>query len=227
MSPMPRMRPATRSGWNSSSASIFSPRPTKRIGLPVTARIESAAPPRPSPSMRVRTTPEMPTRPSNCSATLTASWPVRPSTTSSVSCGLVGVAHRLRPRPSARRRCAAGRRCRASPRRSRRASPAAWRAWRSPPASWPGTIGSVSTPTWAPRMASCSIAAGRRVSSEAISTRLPSRSFSRRASLAVVVVLPEPCRPTISIGAGGLSMRSAPRRRRRRRARGPARRGRS
>ena len=91
---MPRMRPATCSGRNSSSASSFSPRPTKRIGLPVTARIDSAAPPRPSPSMRVRRTPEMPTRPSNCSATLTASWPVRPSTTSSVSCGWVGVADR-------------------------------------------------------------------------------------------------------------------------------------
>ena len=58
-------------------------------------------------------------------------------------------------------------------------------------------------------MASCCIAAGRRVSSEAISTRLPSRSFQRRASLAVVVVLPEPCRPTISTGAGGESILSA------------------
>ena len=37
--------------------------------------------------------------------------------------------------------------------------------------------------------------------------RLPSRSLSRFASFAVVVVLPEPCRPTIRIGAGGLSMR--------------------
>ena len=34
----------------------------------------------------------MPTRPSNCSATLTASWPVRPSTTSSVSLRVGGVA---------------------------------------------------------------------------------------------------------------------------------------
>ena len=36
-----------------------------------------------------------------------------------------------------------------------------------------------------------------------MSTRLPSRSLRRRASLAVVVVLPEPCRPTMRIGAGG------------------------
>ena len=51
-----------RLGWNSSSASIFSPVPISLIGLPVTARIESAAPPRPSPSMRVSTRPVMPTR---------------------------------------------------------------------------------------------------------------------------------------------------------------------
>ena len=70
-------------------------------------------------------------------------------------------------------------------------------------------MGSVSTPTCWPRIASCSIAAGRLVSSEAISTRLCSRSLSLSASLAVVVVLPEPCRPTIRMGAGGLSMRSA------------------
>jgi hypothetical protein len=37
-----------------------------------------------------------------------------------------------------------------------------------------------------------------------------SRSKSRLASFAVVVVLPEPCRPTIRIAAGGLSIFSAP-----------------
>src|SRR5262245_357881 len=50
---MPRMRLAMRAGWKSSSASIFSPVPMSLIGLPVTARMESAAPPRPSPSTRV------------------------------------------------------------------------------------------------------------------------------------------------------------------------------
>jgi hypothetical protein len=34
---------------------IFSPVPISLIGLPVTARMDSAAPPRPSPSMRVST----------------------------------------------------------------------------------------------------------------------------------------------------------------------------
>ncbi len=54
MSPMPRMRCATRSGWNGSSASGFSPTPTNFSGCPVTARIDSAAPPRASPSILVR-----------------------------------------------------------------------------------------------------------------------------------------------------------------------------
>ncbi len=71
MSPMPRMRLAMRAGLKSSSASsIFSPVPMSLIGLPVTARIESAAPPRPSPSVRVSTMPVMPTRSSKARARL-------------------------------------------------------------------------------------------------------------------------------------------------------------
>ena len=54
----------------------------------------------------------------------------------------------------------------------------------------PLTIASVSTPTWPSRMASCSWAAGREVSSEAMSTRLRSRSLRRLAIFAVVVVRP-------------------------------------
>ena len=56
-SPMPRMREAMRSGWNASSASVRSPTPQNTIGLPVTVRIDSAAPPRASPSSLVRTMP--------------------------------------------------------------------------------------------------------------------------------------------------------------------------
>ena len=78
-------------GWNSSSASTFSPVPTSLIGLPVTARIESAAPPRPSPSMRVSTMPVTPRRSSKARAVLTASWPVSASATSSTSCGFVAA----------------------------------------------------------------------------------------------------------------------------------------
>src|SRR3954465_3637073 len=52
MSPWPRMRPATRAASNTSRPSIFSETPRNLIGRPVTARMESAAPPRPSPSAR-------------------------------------------------------------------------------------------------------------------------------------------------------------------------------
>ena len=56
-SPIPRMREAIRSGWNSSSTSDFSPVPTNKMGFPVTWRTDSAAPPRASPSALVRITP--------------------------------------------------------------------------------------------------------------------------------------------------------------------------
>src|ERR1700680_3010095 len=46
------------------------------------------------------------------------------------------------------------------------------------------------------------------MSSEAIKTLRLSRWVRRRASLAVVVVLPEPCRPTIMIATGGTALRS-------------------
>ena len=70
-------------------------------------------------------------------------------------------------------------------------------------------MGRLSTPIWPAKIANCSIAAGRLVSSEAIRTRLLFRSFNRLASLAVVVVLPEPCKPTIKMVDGGLSIFSA------------------
>ena len=85
---MPRMRLAARSGWNGSSASDFSPTPTNFSGCPVTWRMESAAPPRASPSILVRITPVMPSRLWNSSADLTASWPVMASATKRISTGL-------------------------------------------------------------------------------------------------------------------------------------------
>ncbi len=63
-------------------------------------------------------------------------------------------------------------------------------------------------PTWRPSTASCSIAAGRRVSSEAISTLRLAVSASRLPIFAVVVVLPEPCRPTIMMAMGAGALRS-------------------
>src|SRR3546814_650194 len=63
---------------------------------------------------------------------------------------------------------------------------------------------------WSPTMASCSCAAGRRVSSEAIRTFFFSRSLRRFAILAVDVVLPEPWRPTTRIGMGAAARRLIP-----------------
>ena len=84
---MPRIRPARRSGWKTSSASVFSPVPRNLTGTPVTAEIDSAAPPRASPSILVRIRPVTGTAATNAWATATASWPVIASTTSSVSTG--------------------------------------------------------------------------------------------------------------------------------------------
>ena len=67
-SPMPRIRDAIRSGWKYSSWSSFSPTETSLTGLPVTARTESAAPPRASPSSFVSTTPSKAIRSKNASA---------------------------------------------------------------------------------------------------------------------------------------------------------------
>ena len=87
MSPMPRMRSAMREGWNSMSWSSFSPSPAYLIGLPVTSRMESAAPPRASPSSFVSTMPVMPTASLKWVATETACWPVAASATRRVSLG--------------------------------------------------------------------------------------------------------------------------------------------
>ena len=47
------------------------------------------------------------------------------------------------------------------------------------------------------------MAAGRYTSQLVTITFLRWRSFSQRASLATLVVLPEPCKPAISTTAGG------------------------
>ena len=85
---MPRMRPTMRSGWKGSSASYFSPTPMNLMGWPVTWRMESAAPPRASPSILVSTTPVSVSFLWNSSAERTASWPVMESATKRISCGL-------------------------------------------------------------------------------------------------------------------------------------------
>ena len=87
-SPMSRMREAIRSGWKTSKSVSFSPAEANITGLPVIAAIDSAAPPRASPSSLVRTTPSYPTPSRNACAVLTASWPIIASTTKRTSSGL-------------------------------------------------------------------------------------------------------------------------------------------
>ena len=72
---------------------------------------------------------------------------------------------------------------------------------------WPATIGRLGTPACSASCASCSCAAGRWVSRLASSTLRRRRSFRRSAILPAVVVLPEPCSPTIRIGTGGAALR--------------------
>ena len=57
----------------------------------VALRIDNAAPPRPSPSTRVRMMPLTPTRSLNDLAMFTASWPVSESASSRVSCGFTSA----------------------------------------------------------------------------------------------------------------------------------------
>ena len=72
-SPMPSILEAIRSGWNCSKSSSFSPIPTYFIGLPVTARTESAAPPLVSESSFDIRTLVIPIASSKAFATFTAS----------------------------------------------------------------------------------------------------------------------------------------------------------
>ena len=159
-SPMPRMRPAMRSGWKSSSASSFSPTPMQLDRQPVTARIDSAAPPRASPSTRVSTMPVTPTRSSKLCATLTASWPVMASTTSSVSVGCGGLAHRrhLGHQLLVDVEAAGG----VEQHHVIAFEPAGLRAraGRSRPAARPGRSAGSRRSAWRPSTASCSCAAG-------------------------------------------------------------------
>ena len=90
-SPMPRMREAMRAGSKGSSASVFSPTPRNTIGLPVTWRTDSAAPPRASPSALVRMMPVRSSAAPKARAALIASWPAMASTTNSRSAGFTAA----------------------------------------------------------------------------------------------------------------------------------------
>ena len=68
---------------------------------------------------------------------------------------------------------------------------------------WSGVLGNHSAPACAVTVLSCSMAAGRYTSPETVSTFFLRFSIRCLASLAVVVVLPAPCKPAIRITAGG------------------------
>ena len=148
-----------RSGWNTSRPSSFSPTPANLIGVPVTCRTDSAAPPRASPSSLVSTTPVSGSASRNALAVFTASWPCIASTTNSVSTGSSRamqlrdlVHHRLVDREAARgvddQHVVRSLR---APRRRRAAMSTGFCRRR----------GEDSTPTCAASVCSCSIAAGR------------------------------------------------------------------
>ena len=207
---MPRMREAMRSGWNGSSPSSFSPTPANLIGLPVTWRTESAAPPRASPSSLVSTTPVSGSASPNAFATLTASWPCIESTTNSVS---VGCERRVQPGDLLHHRlvdreppggvddqhvvvvraCVLERRARDVDRlladRRREEIDAHLRGERA---------------QLLDRGRPVDVAQRRAASFFRIS------SFSSFASLPAVVVLPEPCSPAIRMTAGGGDARLSP-----------------
>jgi hypothetical protein len=69
--------------------------------------------------------------------------------------------------------------------------------------SWLPGSAYTGTPTCSPSVCSCSTAAGRYTSQATMRVWRISR-FILRASLPAVVVLPEPCSPTIMITVGGV-----------------------
>ncbi len=200
-SPICRMRPARRCGSAASRSSTPSPTPTNLIGLPVTPRIDRAAPPRASPSIFVRSTPVRPRASSKPWAIFTASCPVMASATSRTSCGFIASFTRRSSSMSVwsiwRRPAVSTSRTWCRP--ARAASRAATAVATGSPPNVPAWTG---TSIWRPRVWSCSMAAGRCRSQAAIIGWRPSRA-SRFASFAVEVVFPEPCSPTIRITVGG------------------------
>src|SRR5574343_82949 len=75
------------------------------------------------------------------------------------------------------------------------------------PGFWSGVLGNHSAPAWAVTVLSCSMAAGRYTSPDTVITFFLRFSINHLASLAVVVVLPAPCKPAINTTAGGWAAR--------------------
>ena len=212
---MPRMRLDMRSGWKTSKSSNFSPVEANRIGLPVTSRMESAAPPRASPSSLVSTTPVKSTPSANASAVFTASWPIMASMTKRTSSGFT-ASRMLRAcvisvssiprRPAVSMITTSFFCCLAySMPCCATATGSPWEvpiSWSSESRDVPGSGANVGTPARSPTICSCCTAPGR-CRSHATSIGVCPCLDRCLASLPASVVLPAPWRPASMITVGG------------------------
>ena len=199
---MPRMREAIRSGWKTSKSSSFSPLDANMIGLPVTVAIDSAAPPRASPSSLVSTTPSKPTpleeRLGGDDGVLAdhrvddeaGSRRGRTASRMSAACFISSASIASRPAVSTMTTSWTLGRSRA---RRRPATPRT-----GSPTPLPGSGAKTGTPARSPTTWSWSTALGR-CRSAATSSGVWPCSRSQRASLPASVVLPAPCRPASRI----------------------------
>ena len=185
---------------------MCSPVPMNTIGAFVVATALRAPPPLAVPSSFVIATPVSPTASWNMRACAKPFWPVGASSTISDSWGAPGswrsTTRLSLPSSSMRfdfvcRRPAVSMMSASTPRAVAAFTASNTTAAGSEPGAWRIT----STPTRPPHVSSCSIAAARNVSAAARTTDRPLPT-SRAASLADVVVLPEPFTPSISTIAG-------------------------
>ena len=172
--------------------------PAKNTGLPVTAVIESAAPPRASPSSLVRTNPVVSTSRMKARAWMIASWPVIASHAMTTRWGLIASLTRRASRimsSSTWRRPAVSTITTSCASRSACLTPFLATLTASLPSK------TTSTPISPPRVTSCSTAAGRHRSAATSNGRLP-LDLRCSAIFAHAVVLPEPWTPAIITTAG-------------------------
>ena len=198
-----------RSGSKGCSASVFSPTPTNTIGLPVTWRTDSAAPPRESPSALVRMMPVRSSASPKARAEFRASCPAIASTTNRRSWDATARSICWTSSINAASTCS--RPAVSMIRTSKTPDRARSRAFLAISAGFCAVSeGMKSAPTCSESRCSCRIAAGRRTSVLTSSTLFFWVSISQRASLAAVVVLPAPCRPASRMTYGGWARSSKP-----------------
>ena len=199
---MPRMREAIRSGWNTSRSSSFSPDTDELDRLAGHLATEMAAPPRASPSSLVQhQAGRGSSRSRNACATLTASWPVMASSDEEDLVGVGGLADRSELVHQVLVDVEAAGGVDASPRRRRRLRASLQRRLDNAA----GLVFAVRVePGRRPLRQRLQLVDRRRpVEVGADEQRaFPVGLAGSIASLAAVVVLPDPWRPTIRMTAG-------------------------